>query len=137
VTLDVSTVWHNLKNAQLIPFAGGLHRFWLDLLVEKVLLFGAIGYLATRNLSQDKNPARGLAWAACTTIAVLIEAGKLFFVGRAPNLDNVVLSSLGALAGVLLIPPLAATAFAREHARGILATLILCIIAYAELTPFD
>ena len=137
VTLDVSTVWHNLKNARLIPFAGGLHRFWLDLLVEKILLFGAIGYLAMRNLSQDKNPARGLAWAACTAIAVLIEAGKLFFVGRAPNLDNVLLSSLGALAGVLLIPPLAATAFARRHASGILATLILCTIAYLELSPFD
>jgi len=137
VTLDVSTVWHNLKNARLIPFAGGLHRFWLDLLVEKFLLFGAIGYLTMRNLSQGKSPARGLAWAACTAVAVLIEAGKLFFVGRAPNLDNVVLSSLGALAGVLLIPPLAATDFARQHARGLLATLILCTLAYVELTPFD
>src|SRR4029077_11051967 len=38
---------------------------------------------------------------------------------------------------VLLIPPLAATDFARQHAGGLLATLILCTIAYVELTPFD
>ncbi len=137
ITLDVATLWHNFKRARLIPFAGGLHRFWLDLLVEKILLFGAIGYLAMRNLSQGKNPSRGLAWAACTALAILIEAGKLFFVGRAPNLDNVVLSSLGALAGVLLIPPLAATDFVQQNTRGILATLILCTIVYAELSPFD
>jgi VanZ family protein len=137
VTLDVSAVWHNLKNSRLIPFAGGLRRFWLDLFVEKILLFTAIGYLALQNLPQGTVHTRRLAWAACSVIAMLIEVGKLFFVGRVPNLDNVVLSSLGALVGVLLIPPLAATSFARQHARRILVILILCIIAYVELSPFD
>ena len=137
VTLDVSAVWHNLKNSRLIPFAGGLRRFWLDLFVEKILLFAAIGYLALQNLPNGIAPNRRLAWAACSVIVMLIEVGKLFFVGRVPNLDNVVLSSLGALVGVLLIPPLAATPFARRHARRILVILILCIIAYVELAPFD
>jgi VanZ family protein len=137
VTLDVSAVWHNLKNTRLIPFTGGLRRLWMDLFVEKILLFAAIGYLALQNLPKGTAPNRRLAWAACSVIAMLIEAGKLFFVGRVPNLDNVVLSSLGALVGVLLIPPLAATPFARQHARRILVILILCIIAYVELSPFD
>ena len=137
VTLDVSAVWHNLKNTRLIPFAGGLRRFWLDLFVERILLFAAIGYLALRNLTQGSAPTRRLAWAACSVIAMVIEVGKLFFVGRVPNLDNVVLSSVGALVGVLLIPPLAATPFARQHTRRILVILIPCIIAYEELSPFD
>jgi len=136
VTLDVSAVWHNLKNTRLIPFGGGLRRFWLDLFVEKILLFAAIGYLALRNLINGTTPNRQLAWATCSAIAMVIEVGKVFFIGRVPNLDNVVLSSLGALVGVLLIPPLAATPFARQHARRILLILIVCIIAYAELSPF-
>ena len=67
----------------------------------------------------------------------MIEGGKLFFAGRAPNIDNVLLSSLGALGGVLFIPPLAATGFGRRYGRRILITLILCVVAYAELSPFD
>src|SRR5215831_13498721 len=75
VTLDVSTVWQNVKNTRLIPFVG-MRRFWLDLLVEKTLLYAAIGYLALRNLplGTARNPK--LAWLACSTIALIIEAGK-------------------------------------------------------------
>jgi VanZ family protein len=137
VTLEVSAVWHNLKNSRLIPFTGGLRRFWLDLFLEKVLLFAAIGYLALRNLSDSSVLNQRLAWAACSTIAALIEVGKLFFAGRAPNVDNVVFSSLGALGGVTIIAPLAATSFARKHAEKILGLSLLCIIAYVELSPFD
>ena len=117
VTLDVSAVWHNLKHSRLVPFVGGPRRFWLDLFVEKILLFVAIGYLVLRNLPPGTASNRWLAWAGCSVVAMLIEAGKLFFVGRVPNLENVVLSSLGALAGVVLVPPLAAKPFVREHGR--------------------
>ena len=137
VTLDVSAVWHNLKNSRLIPFTGGLRRFWLDLFVEKVLLFAAIRYLALRNLSDGSALNQRLAWAACSAIAALIEVGKLFFAGRAPNVDNVVLSSIGALVGVVIVPPLAATGIARQHARKMFGLLLLCIIIYVEFSPFD
>ncbi len=136
VTLDVSTVWQNVKNTQLIPFVG-VHRSWLDLLVEKTLLYAAIGYLALRNLPGGTAPNPKLAWIACSAIGVLIEAGKLFFARRAPNIDNVLFSSLGALVGVVLVPPLAATGIARRHPSRVLVILILCIIAYVELSPFD
>lgn len=137
VTLDVSAVWHNLKNTRLIPFAVGLHRFWLDLFVEKVLLFAAVAYLALQNLSNSDASNRRLAWAASSAIAALIEVGKLFFAGRAPNADNVVFSSIGALIGVVIVPPLAATRLVRRHARKIFGLLLLCIITYEELSPFD
>ena len=34
VTLDTSTVWHNVKNTRLTPFVG-MRRFWLDMLWKK------------------------------------------------------------------------------------------------------
>src|SRR5215475_7329376 len=136
VTLDVSTVWQNVKNTRLTPLVG-MHRSWLDLLVEKTLLYAAIGYLALQNLpgGTARNPK--LAWIACSTIAVLIEAGKLFFARRAPNIDNVLFSVLGTLIGVVLVPPLATTGIARRHPSRVLVILIVSIIAYVELSPFD
>ncbi len=67
---------------------------------------------------------------------MVIEVGKVFFIGRVPNLDNVVLSSLGALVGVLLIPPLSATPFAPATCQADPADTNICIIAYAEFSPF-
>src|SRR5215475_12840609 len=136
VTLDVSTVWQNVKNTRLIPFVG-MRGFWLDLLVEKTLLYTAIGYLALRNLPDGTARKAKLAWIACSAIAVIIEMGKLFFAGRSPNIDNVLFSSLGALVGVVLVPPLATTSIARRRARELLIMLVLCIVAYVELSPFD
>src|SRR5262245_25455725 len=136
VTLDVSTVWQNVKNTRLIPFLG-MRRFWLDLLVEKTLLYAAIGYLALRNLPDGTARKAKLAWIASSAIALIIEAGKLFFAGRSPNIDNVLFSSFGALVGVVFVPLLATTGVARRHARQILIMLVLCIIAYVEISPFD
>ena len=104
---------------------------------SKTLLYAAIGYLALRNLPLDTARNPKLAWLACSTIALIIEAGKLFFAGRSPNIDGVLFSSLGALFGVVLVPPLATTGIARRHAREILVILVLCIVAYVELSPFD
>jgi len=73
--------------------------------VEKTLLFAVIGYLTLRNLPEGNTSRPKLAWAACSAIAMLIEVGKLFFAGRAPNIDNVVFSSLGALFGLFWFHP--------------------------------
>src|SRR5262249_21028779 len=64
-------------------------------------------------------------------------AGRVFFEGRSPNIDSVLFSSLGALVGVVLVPPLATTGIVRRHAREILVILVLCIVAYVDLSPFD
>jgi VanZ family protein len=137
ITLDVSTLWHNLKNTQVVPFSGGLRRFWLDLLIEKFLLFAAVGYLALRNLPPEPFPSRALAWITCSALVVSIETGKLFFAGRAPNFDNVVLGTAGVFCGVLLLPPLASAGLVQRHPTRILTALLVCLIAYAELSPFD
>ncbi len=138
VTLDVSTVWHNVKYARWIPFTAGVARYWPDLVIEKVWLFAAIGYVARRNLESSFVVNRGLtAWWLCVAASLAIELGKLFFSGRSPNMENFMLSSVGALLGVVLIYPLAKTEPCRRHALAILLSLTVLVSAWVELSPFD
>jgi len=138
ITLDVSTAWENLKHTQWLPFIGGFHRFWLDLLVEKVAVFAAIAYLLVLSFEQSgATPHPGLALFLCFVFAFCVEAGKLGFVGRFPNAENFLLSAAGALLGVLVITPITRTRFCRDHALGILLLITFSVMAYAELSPFD
>lgn len=137
ITLDVSTVWGNLKRTQWLPFVGGFHRYWLDLIVEKVLLFAAIGYLAKTSLTDKFLPTSGPALVLCVGFAFCVEAGKLLFVGRIPNAENFLLAATGALLGVTVVPLLAQTSVCRRHPVGVLLCLVVANLAYSELTPFD
>jgi VanZ family protein len=138
VTLDVSTVWENVKHARWIPFAGGAHLYWLDLLVEKVLLFAAIGYLARVNLQKSLLANRAFAaWWLCAAVSFVIEIDKLFFVGRSPNAENFFLSAFGTMLGVIVVYPLARTSLGRRGGFAILMASSILVIAWAELSPFD
>ena len=138
ITLDVSTVWDNLKRTRWMPFVGGFHRFWLDLLLEKVLLFAAIAYLAWTNLKQRHRPSgAGTALFLCLSFAFSVEAGKLLFVGRIPNSENFVLAAAGTFLGVTLVPPLVRSSFCQRYSIGLLLVLVIAILVYSELTPFD
>lgn len=130
LTLDVSTASENMRQAQWVPFSHGPHRFLGDLLVEKVVVFAVLGDLARRSLT------RRTAWLLTASFAAALEAGKLFFVGRAPNAENFVLSASGALLGILLVPRLANARLLRERPLDLLFGLALLLIAYEELTPF-
>ena len=138
ITLDVSTVWNNLKRTQWLPFSGGLHRFWMDLLVEKLLVFAAIGYVVLHNLRRaGVSHSAGMAWGLCVAFAFCVEGGKLLFVGRVPNAENFIFSSTGALLGILILPNLAEASICRRFPIEILMTLALGLAAYSELSPFD
>ena len=138
ITLDVSTVWDNLKHTQWLPFSGGLHRFWMDLLVEKILVFAAIGYLILRNLRpMALAHSTGISWGLCVAFAFCVEGGKLFFVGRVPNAENFILSSTGALLGILVLPRSAEVYICQRYPIQTLMTLVLALAAYSELSPFD
>lgn len=55
ITLDVSTLWHNLKNTQVVPFSG-VAPILVGPDSRKSFLFAAIGYLALRNLPPEPFP---------------------------------------------------------------------------------
>lgn len=138
LTLDVSTAWENLKRIQWVPFFGGLHRFWMDLLVEKVLLFAAVGYLVIVNFRRTRIlRAFGPSLALCVAFSFAVEGGKLLFVGRVPSTENFILSSIGAFLGMLILPRVASASVCRRHPTEILIGLALALVAYSELSPFD
>ena len=138
ITLDVSTVWDNLKQTRWLPFSGGLHRFWMDLLVEKLLVFAAIGYLILHHLrGAGLSDSKGMTWGLCMAFAFCVEGGKLLFVGRVPNAENFIFSSTGALLGILFLPTLAEADICRRYPIEIVMALVLGLAAYSELSPFD
>jgi len=137
VTLDVSTVWENVKAGTWRPLGSLGRAFWPDLIVEKALAYAAAAVLARAALRSV--PVRGaglLAWIGATALAIGLEGGKLMIVGRAPNVDNVLLATAGGLLGVTVLPALARLRIVREHAALWLVAGAVALLVYEELTPF-
>ena len=139
LTLDVSTAWGNLKHGQWTPLASFGRRRWSDLLVERVVPYAALAVAARLALGTGTRVIGRplIVWALVTLWAAGLEADKLFIVGRAPNVDNVLLASAGAALGVLLFAPLAGAPEARRRGPARLAWLTGALLAYRQLTPFD
>lgn len=138
VTLDLSAIWQNVKQSHFIPFNGGLHRHWSDLFIEKGAIFAAIGYLVSIKIRYLRGTSStSLTWLVCSGLALTIEAGKLFFTGRAFYSENVIIGSSGALVGILLFPRLSAPPWAKRHRRIIWFILVVCFLVYFELSPFE
>jgi VanZ family protein len=138
VTLDVSTAWGNLKHAQWPPLQDGLLGFLRNLATEKILWFAIIGDLMRRSFQYRRASSftRLHAWCLTVFLVVSIEGGKLFFVGRVPNVEHILVGSWGALLGILLIPFAARMPLVRKHSTVVLISLALLLVTYDELTPF-
>jgi VanZ family protein len=142
VTLDVSTAWDNLKRAQRQAFTSLGRRGWADLLVERALPNAALVMGVRLALGDSAVGATGArttarAWLLCTAWAAALEGAKLFIVGRAPSVDNVILAALGGSVGALAFAPLAGTLEARARGPALLAWLTGAHLVYRELAPFD
>ena len=135
VTLDVSTVWENVKAGTWRPLGSLGRAFWPDLIVEKALAYAAAAVLARAAL-RSVRMAGLLAWIGTTLLAIGLEGGKLMIVGRAPNVDNVLLAVAGGLLGVTVLPALARLKIVREHAAAWLVAGAVALLVYEELTPF-
>lgn len=138
VTLDIYAIWQNVKQSQFIPFQGGLHRYWLDLLVEKGAVFAAIGYLFYRNIRFRVSSinARSI-WLMCSGVALSIETCKLFVAGRSFYSENVIISSCGALCAIFLYPRFAAPAWLKRRRHEVYLTIVVAFLVYFETSPFD
>ena len=136
-TLDVSTVWHNFKQARWIPFRGS-SGFWLDRVVDQAVMFSMLAALVAAALRRTASAERAamMAIGASLLVSVGLEGGKLFVVGRSPNVENVVLASLGSVVGATVVPAVMAWAPLARRARVLLAAFALALLAYWELTPF-
>jgi VanZ family protein len=138
VTLELSSLWHNFKNSQILPFRSLSHGYWLALSVDKGIPYSLIAYLILINLRRFSRPlTAGLAWLLAVLFACAIESGKLFVTGRAFHSDNLVIAALGALAGVIFFPRFCVLASVKRHREAIWFMLVLGFLIYFELSPFD
>jgi VanZ family protein len=139
ITLDVATVWQNCKYIQWGPLESLRDHLWSDLLMDKVIPWALLMALVHRSLARF-GPRRPIAWSAwmlTCLFAGVLEVGKLFFAGRVPKVDNILLAALGALAGGTLLPRFFRSPLVRPHPWRALAALAVVFVTYAELTPFD
>jgi VanZ family protein len=138
ISLNIGTAWAKVKQSSFIPFSVGFHEPWVKLLVEKLLLFMAIGFVV-RQILTTFNPigAIGATWIIGSALAFFVEMAKLFVTGRTFEIDNLVLSSSGALIGALVIPTLASLKIVERYAKEILVLLAIGLISYSELMPLD
>lgn len=136
-TLDVSTAWHNLRHAKWVPFRGP-QGFWLDRVMDVAVAFALLGALTRPVLRRYMSglAAGAAAVAAIGVLGVALEAGKLLFVGRLPNMENVLLAFAGAVGGVVAAPPLMAWSPVRRRPELVPGALALLLLVYSELTPF-
>ena len=138
VTLDVSTAWGNLKRAQWVPLGSFARRFWGDLVVERGLSYVALGAAARSVIGPPASGwGAGWIWVLATGFALWLELAKLLVVGRAPNIDYVILGSAGALLGAVVVGRLARLGWVRAHAPVLLILATASLLVYEELTPFD
>jgi VanZ family protein len=139
VTLDVSTAWHNFTNAQWVPLESFRRRFWGDIVRENAVNFALLAALARHAAERlcPRGASAGSAWVATLLFAGSLEAGKLLFQGRYPNVDNVILAAVGTLAGVTLIQWIVRWGPVRRHPGVALLALAIALLGYGELTPFD
>lgn len=137
LTLDVSTLWHNFKQARWIPFHGS-PRFWLDRVVDQAVMFAMLAALAAMTLRRRVSAAAAsvVAIGVSMALSVALEGGKLFFVARSPNVENVILASMGSVVGAIVVPAAMTWTPLTRHAKAALAVFALALLAYAELTPF-
>jgi len=137
VTMNLSALLQHVKRSHWLPFGGDFRAHRLELLVEKGIIFAVIGYIVSINLRpRGLLSGRLLAWLTCCVAALSIEIGKLFFLGRSFDSENVIVCSLGALAGILILPPLLKS-FWQIHRQRLCFLVILGLLLYFELSPFD
>jgi VanZ family protein len=137
VTLDRSALLQHVKLSHWVPFSEGFHTHQLKLLAGKGVIFAVISYIVSINLTLRSFLSRGLlAWLVCGALALSIEIGKLFFLGRSFDSENVIIRSFGALAGILILPPLVRSV-RQIHQQKVCFLVALCFLLYFELSPFD
>ncbi len=137
ITLDISTVWRNIRWSHWLPFHGPLRYSWLEIFAGRVAFFALIGYVVSLNIRRRSLPAGVLAWLACSLFALAVETAKLFFAGRSFDSENVLFCSLGALAGILLETNFPQSAWLRSRRQTVWFLLVVIFLLHFELSPFD
>jgi VanZ family protein len=136
VTLDVSTVWGNVKDAAWWPLARLRAQPWHALVVDRLLPYAAVTLLTLEALlPRGALPARVALCALPVAFAAGLEVAKLFVEGRSLVAGHVVLAAAGALLALAVAPRLGP--LGQRRGRRVLAAAALALVASHQLRPFD
>lgn len=145
-TLDLSTVWGNLKALRADPWGPKS----LGQLVTDGLLFGALAFLMTQELPallarhgyifKTKPISRGRAAAfsalLTATLALGLEAAQLIILGHSPGLSDAVVGAVFAAAGASLAALLARDGLRTARRLGALTRRTpWLVLGFAVLAP--
>jgi VanZ family protein len=138
VTLDVSTVWRNVKRAGWPPFESVQRRFWWDVLVDLALPPALMAALLKSLFARPGLfPPACTAWLLMVAFALALEVGRIFVAPGPPSVDHVIFAGLGGLIGVTAVPAIAEWQRARVRPGISLLLLAVALLAYSEVAPFD
>lgn len=134
-TLDVSTVWGNLKRSQLNPVAGLALHPWHHWAVERAGLYAALAAaLAAASLWRDwPRWMRGAFFASC--FAAALEACKPLIHTRAANAANVAAAAAGA-AGAMAVGLLKRRPLPAKAKQALCVAALAGYLCYVEWRPF-
>jgi VanZ family protein len=131
VTLDVGTLADNLRSGRWWPFAIP-DQNWADIVMDRIVPFALLAMLlGTATRSRFGRRWTGGLIASATAFALALELGKLFVVGRAPGMANVLLALPGIALGALAVSRVSAGV-----STPVLAGFALLVLGHAELAPF-
>jgi VanZ family protein len=135
---DTPTLWSNLRRIYATHLWPAFASTWMDIIFAKGIIFVAVGYVIFRGQQPaNRAPSALRAWIGAGFAAVAIEGGKIFFVGPTFQLANIFVSAVGALCGVTIIPALACLEPIRRRPQAVLLAVMLALLCYFELWPFD
>jgi VanZ family protein len=136
VTLDVSTVWGNVKSSAWWPLDGLRAHPLHALLVDRLLPYAAVALVAREAVSRRPSLAVKVAIGGLVlAFAAGLEVAKLFIEGRSLQASNALLAAGGALLGIAAAPVI--SPLARAGKRWILVVAGAALVAYHQLRPFD
>lgn len=136
ITLDVSTVWGNVKSSAWWPLDRlGAHP-WHALLVDRLLPYAALALLAREVVSRRPSlPVTAAVGGLVLAFAAGLEVTKLFIETRSLQASNILLAAAGALLGIAAAPVIGPPA--RAGKRWVLVVAGVALVAYHQLRPFD
>jgi VanZ family protein len=136
VTLDVSTVWGNVKSSGWWPLSALRVYPWHALVVDRVLPYAAVAFVAREAVSRYPSPAVSAAVGGLVVMfAAGLEVAKLFIEGGSLQTGNLLLAAAGALLGIAAAPRIRARS--RTARRSALIVAGVALAAYHQLRPFD
>ena len=133
-TLDVGTVWRNVKAATWSVSEGfGLHP-WHHWLVRRIAVYAVLSALLAAGMARDGRSRRLPALFLTALFAFAIELAKPSILERTINLANPVASIIGAVVGCMLGAFMSGLS---SKGQALLARrLIVSYVIYAAWEPF-